>query len=117
MSAFPYHLTEDSVAVDPHEDASVTKGGIHLPEVARRKPLQGTVVAVGPDVSNQHLKVGAVVVYGRYAGTELDLRVGDREILVLRAKDVRAVMQEPDAEHARRALAEARAAKKPAGVA
>lgn len=95
MSDFPYALTEDSVAVEPHQDPSTTKGGIHIPEVARRKPLKGTVVAAGPDVKNEKICVGAEVVYGRWAGTELDLKVGDRELLVIREKDIRAVALRP----------------------
>lgn len=71
---------EDRVLVKPSEAETQTASGIYLPEGAREKPMHGEVVAAGPGKLNEdgertalEVKVGDVVVYGKYAGTEVDL--------------------------------------------
>ena len=82
------------VVVEPLEgDEQVSAGGIYIPDTAKEKPQEGTVVAVGPgrvtdDGKNvpMELKVGDIVIYSKYAGTEY--KQGEIEYLVLREDDV-----------------------------
>jgi chaperonin GroES len=82
------------VVVEPLEgDEQVSAGGIYIPDTAKEKPQEGTVVAVGPgrvtdDGNNvpMELKVGDVVIYSKYAGTEY--KQGEIEYLVLREDDI-----------------------------
>ena len=82
------------VVVEPLEgDEQVSAGGIYIPDTAKEKPQEGTVVAVGPgrvtdDGKNVPMerKVGDVVIYSKYAGTEY--KQGETEYLVLREDDI-----------------------------
>ena len=82
------------VVVEPLEgDEQVSAGCIYIPDTAKEKPQEGTVVAVGPgrvtdDGKNvpMELKVGDVVIYSKYAGTEY--KQGETEYLVLREDDI-----------------------------
>ena len=82
------------LVVEPAEsDEQMSSGGIYIPDTAKEKPQEGTVVAVGPgrmtDDGNRipmELKVGDTVVYSKYAGTEY--KEGETEYLVLREDDV-----------------------------
>ncbi len=72
---------EDRVLVKPIEKESKTESGIYLPESAKEKPMQGTVVAVGPgklldngERVKPAVKKGDTVVYGKYAGTEIEIK-------------------------------------------
>ena len=72
---------EDRILIRPIEAESVTKSGIYLPESAKEKPMQGTVVAIGPGklLDNGErvvpaVKNGDTVVYGKYAGTEIEIK-------------------------------------------
>ncbi|GAB4193276.1 MAG: co-chaperone GroES [Phycisphaeraceae bacterium] len=71
---------EDRVLVKPKEAETKTKSGIYLPESAAEKPITGKVIAVGPGKLNDDgsrtplsVKVGDTVIYGKYAGTEVDI--------------------------------------------
>jgi chaperonin GroES len=73
------------------------KGGIIIPDTAKEKPQQGKIVAVGPgrvDDNGQRVapevKKGDVVLYGKYAGTEVS--VGGHDYLILREGDVLAIL-------------------------
>ena len=75
------------------DDAQMSAGGIYIPDTAKEKPQEGTVVAVGPGKLTDdgkrvpmELAVGDTVVYSKYGGTEF--RDGDIEYLVLREDDV-----------------------------
>jgi chaperonin GroES len=82
------------IVVEPSEDdEQMSPGGIYIPDTAKEKPQQGTVVAVGPGKLNDdgkrvpvEVKVGDTVVYSKYGGTEY--KEGDIEYLVLRDDDV-----------------------------
>ena len=82
------------IVVEPmEEDAQMSAGGIYIPDTAKEKPQEGTVVAVGPGRLSDdgkripmELGVGDTVVYSKYGGTEF--RDGDTEYLVLREDDV-----------------------------
>jgi chaperonin GroES len=89
----------DRVVLRPREKEEVTKSGIVLPDTAREKPQEGDVIAVGPgrvlDNGNRvdmELKVGQIVLYAKYAGTEFKL--DDEEYLIVREPDVLAVLSE-----------------------
>jgi chaperonin GroES len=89
----------DRVVLRPREKEEVTKSGIVLPDTAREKPQEGDVVAVGPgrvlDNGNRvamELKVGQIVLYAKYAGTEFKL--DEEEYLIVREPDVLAVITE-----------------------
>jgi chaperonin GroES len=89
----------DRVVLRPREKEEVTKSGIVLPDTAREKPQEGDVIAVGPgrvlDNGNRvdmELKVGQIVLYAKYAGTEFKL--DEEEYLIVREPDVLAVLSE-----------------------
>lgn len=69
-------------------------GGIIIPDAAKEKPQRGKVVAVGHGTKDEEmvLKVGDVVLYGKYAGTELEN--GGEKYLMMRQSDVLAVVEE-----------------------
>ena len=88
----------DRVVVKPSEREEMTKSGIVLPDTAKEKPQEGTIVAAGPgrildDGKREAMdvKVGQKVLYGKYAGTEFKL--DDEDLLILSQKDVLAVIQ------------------------
>ena len=82
------------VVVQPNDDdEQVSAGGIYIPDTAKEKPQEGTVVAAGPgrvtdDGSRvpMEIAVGDKVVYSKYAGTEY--KDGDVEYLILREDDI-----------------------------
>lgn len=87
----------DRVLVQPVEAEKVTKSGIVLPDSAKEKPLQGTVVAVGPGKVTDNgervaveVKDGDVVLYAKYGGTEISYDGID--YIVLSEKDILAVV-------------------------
>jgi chaperonin GroES len=72
---------EDRVLVKPMEPETKTASGIYLPESAKEKPMQGKVVAVGPgklldngERVTPAVKKGDTVVFGKYAGTEIEIK-------------------------------------------
>jgi chaperonin GroES len=84
---------DDRVVVEPLEAEEKTAGGILLPDTAKQKPQRGRVLAVGPGKlldNGQRGKVSVVkgdeVLYGRYAGT--DIQVDRKEIKILRESDI-----------------------------
>lgn len=89
----------DRVIVEPMEEEEVTSSGIILPETAKEKPQRGTLIAVGPGKKDEQgkvipmdVKVGDVVLYAKYAGTEVKLD-GGRQVLVLRESDILAIVE------------------------
>jgi chaperonin GroES len=83
----------ERVVVKPIEKEEVTKGGIVLPDTAKEKPQEGEVVAVGPGRLSDDgkrivmdVKVGDIVVYAKYAGTEI--KIDDDELIILRESDI-----------------------------
>ena len=89
---------DDRVVVEPVEAEEMTAGGIVLPSAAKEKPQRGTVVAVGPGkVENgtkvdMTVKAGDVILYGKYAGTEITLDSDD--VLIMRESDILGVVSE-----------------------
>ena len=82
----------DRVLIEPAPAETKTVGGIIIPDTAIEKPLQGTVVAVGQGTKDEEmvLKAGDQVLYGKYAGTELEHE--GQKYLIMRQSDVVAVL-------------------------
>ena len=82
----------DRVLILPTAAEEVTMGGIIIPDTAKEKPLRGTVKAVGHGTKDEEmvLKEGDVVLYGKYAGTELEIE--GEKYLIMRQSDVLAIV-------------------------
>lgn len=82
----------DRVIIRPAQAEEVTAAGIIIPDSAKEKPLKGTVIAVGPGIKDEvmELKDGDTVLYGKYAGTELEIE-GDK-VLIMRQSEVLAIL-------------------------
>ncbi|WP_010598570.1 co-chaperone GroES [Rickettsiella massiliensis] len=87
----------DRVVVEYALHEERTKGGIVIPDTVKEKPAKGTIVAVGPGKRLESgtrqpmsVKVGDVVLFGKYAGTEVEL---DKKYMVMREDDIMAVIQ------------------------
>ena len=82
----------DRVLVVPAPAEEKTIGGIIIPDTAKEKPLKGEVVAVGNGTKDEEMivKVGDTVLYGKYAGTELEL--DGNKYLIMRQSDILAVL-------------------------
>jgi chaperonin GroES len=88
----------DRVVIEPSEGEEQTPAGILLPETAKEKPQQGKIVAAGPgrlDESGKRValevKVGDLVLYAKYAGTEV--KVDSKKLLILKEADILAVVE------------------------
>jgi chaperonin GroES len=82
----------DRVLVEAAAAETKTAGGIIIPDSAKEKPQKGTVVAVGNGKKDEPLtvKVGDTVLYGKYAGTEL--QVDGKEFLIMKESDIYAIV-------------------------
>ncbi|WP_337364466.1 co-chaperone GroES [Prevotellamassilia timonensis] len=82
----------DRVLIKPAPAEEKTAGGIIIPDTAKEKPLQGEVLAVGNGTKDEEmvLKAGDTVLYGKYAGTEVEL--DGEKYLIMRQSDVLAVL-------------------------
>jgi chaperonin GroES len=88
----------DRVIIEPSEtDASTSPGGIIIPDTAKEKPQQGSVVAAGPGrtsddgtVIDMPVSVGQEVIYSKYAGTEYS--EGGIDYLIVRESDILAIV-------------------------
>jgi chaperonin GroES len=87
----------DRIIVTKSDAEETTKGGIVLPDSAKEKPTQGTVISVGPgkvlengQLAAMEIKAGDKVLYGKYGGTEV--KVDGEEYVILRQDDVLAIL-------------------------
>ena len=88
----------DRVIIEPSDsEASTSPGGIIIPDTAKEKPQQGSVVAAGPgrktdegNVIDMSVKVGQTVIYSKYAGTEYV--EGGTDYLIVRESDILAIV-------------------------
>ena len=82
----------DRVLIEPKEAETKTASGIYIPDTAKEKPQAGKVVAVGSGKKDEpmELKEGDIVLYGKYAGTEIN--VDGTDYLIMRQSDVLAVI-------------------------
>ncbi|MDD7100413.1 MAG: co-chaperone GroES [Bacteroidaceae bacterium] len=83
----------DRVLISPAAAEEKTVGGIIIPDTVKEKPLQGSVIAVGEGKSDEKmvLKEGDQVLYGKYAGTEVEFE--GEKYLIMRQSDVVAVIK------------------------
>lgn len=94
MALKPLH---DRVIVEPAPAEETTLGGIIIPDTAKEKPQEGTVIAVGEgkvadngSLIAPKVKVGDRVMYGKYGGTEI--KVDGKDMLIMRESDIYAVI-------------------------
>jgi len=88
----------DRLVVEPKENEGKTASGIVLPETAKEKPQEGTVLAAGPGRTDDNgkriamdVKTGDVVLFARYGGTEI--KIDDRKLLILKESDILAIVE------------------------
>jgi chaperonin GroES len=88
---------EDRVLVKPVEPETMTSAGLYLPESSKERPVQGKIVAVGPGKrldngkrGEMSVKKGDTVVYGKYSGTEVEIK--GQEHLILRESELLGVV-------------------------
>ncbi|MDE7406802.1 MAG: co-chaperone GroES [Muribaculaceae bacterium] len=84
----------DRVLINPTPAEEVTMAGIIIPDSAKEKPLKGTVLAVGNGTKDEVMvvKEGDTVLYGKYAGTEIE--VNGEKYMIMRQSDILAVVTE-----------------------
>ena len=88
----------DRLVVEPKEQAEKTESGIVLPEMAKEKPQEGSVLAVGPGRTDDDgkripmdVKTGDMVLYAKYAGAEI--KINNRKLLILKESDILAIVE------------------------
>lgn len=83
----------DRVLIEPAPAEKKTVGGIIIPDTAKEKPLKGTVIAVGSGTKDEAmvLKAGNQVLYGKYAGTEVE--IDGQKLLIMRQSDVLGILE------------------------
>ena len=97
--AINFKPLNDRVIVEPLEQEEMTAAGIYVPETAKEKPQEGTVLAVGPgrllDSGGRapiDVHEGDRVLFAKYAGTEFKMN-GDKRYLILGEKDILAIVE------------------------
>ena len=92
MSKISIKPLADRVLVEPAAAETKTSSGIFIPDTAKEKPQKGTVVAVGSGTKDNRItvSVGDQVLYGKYAGTELQHE--GKEYLIMRESDLFAII-------------------------
>ncbi len=90
----------DRIIVKRLEDEETVKGGIIIPDTAKEKPQEGEIIAVGPGRKNDKgtrntldVKVGDHVLFGKYSGSELPIKIDDEDYIILREEEVLAVLE------------------------
>lgn len=83
----------DRVLISPTPAEEVTAAGIIIPDSAKEKPLKGTVIAVGPGTKDEQMTVsnGDEVLFGKYAGTEVELE--GTKYLIMRQSDILGIIE------------------------
>ncbi len=84
----------DRVLINPTPAEEVTMAGIIIPDSAKEKPLKGTVLAAGNGTKDEEMTVkpGDTVLYGKYAGTEIEFE--GEKYLIMRQSDILAIITE-----------------------
>lgn len=82
----------DRVVIRPTAAEEKTVGGIIIPDTAQEKPLRGEVIAVGKGTKDEEmvLKVGDQVLYGKFAGNEVE--IDNEKLMIMRQSDVLAIL-------------------------
>lgn len=98
MADFKIKPLADRVIVKPKEAEETTKGGLFLPDTAKEKPIEGTVVAVGAGRVTEdgksvpmNVKAGDTILYGKYSGTEI--KIEGIEYLIMRESDIYGIVK------------------------
>ncbi len=89
----------DRIVVEPSEQEEKTASGIILPETAKERPQEGTILAAGPGKYDDEgkkrvpmdVKVGDKVLFAKYSGTEV--KVEDKKLLIMRESDIMAIVE------------------------
>lgn len=88
----------DRVVIEAVQQEAKTKGGIIIPDTAQEKPMQGKVVAAGPGARDANgklipagVKVGDVVLYGKWSGTEV--KIDGKDLIVMKESDIMGIVQ------------------------
>ncbi len=94
MNFKPLH---DRIAVLPLAHEEKTSGGIIIPDTAKEKPMQGKVVAVGAGLRDKdgkliplEVKVGDIVMYGKWGGTEV--KIDSHDLIIMKESDVMGIV-------------------------
>ena len=92
MSTINIKPLADRVLIEPAAAETQTSSGLYIPDTAKEKPQKGIVVAVGPGTKENPvtLSVGDTVLYGKYAGTEL--QHGGKDFLIMKENDILAIV-------------------------
>lgn len=93
LSITPVAGTKNRVIVKADPAETVTKGGIIIPDTAQEKPQRGTIMAVSSkdeDGNTPVVKEGNKVLYGKYAGTEI--QIDGEDYLIMRESDILAIV-------------------------
>ena len=92
MSTINIKPLADRVLIEPAAAETQTSSGLYIPDTAKEKPQKGTVVAVGPGTKENPvtLSVGDTVLYGKYAGTEL--QHDGKDFLIMKENDILAIV-------------------------
>ena len=92
MSQLKIKPLADRVIIEPQAAEEKTASGIIIPDSAKEKPQKGTVVAVGPGTKDDKMevKVGDVVLYGKYSGNEIT--VDGNDYLIMKQSDILAIV-------------------------
>lgn len=82
----------DRVVIEPAPAETKTVSGIIIPDTAKEKPQRGTVVAVGPGKKDEPttVQIGDTVLYGKYAGTEIN--IAGKDYLIMKESDILAIV-------------------------
>lgn len=82
----------DRVLVEPKEAETKTASGLYIPDTAKEKPQEGKVLAVGSGKKDEpmEVKAGDTVLYGKYAGTEIN--VDGKSYMIMRQSDILAII-------------------------
>ena len=92
MSTINIKPLSDRVLIEPAAAETQTSSGLYIPDTAKEKPQKGIVVAVGPGTKENPvtLSVGDTVLYGKYAGTEL--QHDGKDFLIMKENDILAIV-------------------------
>ncbi len=94
MSKINLKPLADRVVIEPMAAETKTASGIYIPDTAQEKPQKGKIVAVGSGTKDEEMKVkvGDIVLYGKYAGTEIN--INNEKFLIMRQSDILAIIEE-----------------------
>jgi chaperonin GroES len=100
--SFSLRPLHDRIAIARLESETKTPAGLIIPDTAKEKPITGKVLAVGPGALNDqgqiipmHVKVGDLVLFGKWSGTET--KIEGQDIVIMKESDVLGILKTPSA--------------------